>query len=1209
MKKHFLKSFALIAMLFSALTVSAGTELFNPATTTISEVFIAYPDWGPDGVSSATYDANTGVISVDIKNQLNGQWKGQVKLQHDITFAAGKKYQCSMKFRANTAVNGVTLKIDDNTGMIFENQAINIPANEDYVYTSAIVDGAAGNNKIIVFDFGWAPVSQITISNISIQEVEEQGGGESEKPEVGSIDWESIDWVEASDNKFKVYSECLTAVINVQQPGWAAERGIYVTVPAGISSCTVNGAIDGAGMVLYLSSFTAKETEVTITHGLGSCTFWVYYADGTEDSGETPSTPTEVYDVNFALTSNGASAEATSGNAAAAIDNNPGSRWESAQEDPQTWTLDLGQARIFNTLEIVWEGAYGKTFTVSVSDDKETWTPVWTVEGQQLAGFPYTQTQTIDKTTARYIQFHGTERGTGYGYSFWEFRVYLAGTSTLTSLEATPANGLAKVGEGLAINVTAKDQNGKTMANAGEVTYTITPVDAGTITDNVYTPAKIGSATIFAAIGEVKAAAFDVFAYDGENVALSTDINTSKIMAQSDFAPSGTDAWHAIDGNEGSVWQGSATNGGADDEASRTYESWFIVDFGAYYDINLVSINFEGACSQEYTVAFSADNATWSTAYEYVGNAGVYAHTKLIYGNDLQNNTKARYARFKSTKAATQWGMKMFEFKVFGTPWVAPADDVKPVMGTAELVSTTFNSAVIAVTATDNEEVGKYHVVSATPEYDKMLASTDGQITVTGLTPSTEYTLTITAIDLAGNESENAATVKVTTDKHDEAPSSLPMDPTYPDNQVKAVYSATYNADCNFGEWGSGTQYTQDTYGKKYVTIAGGYFGLIDFVLNCSNMEALHLDVWTADDMTFRVVPIHGAAEVGVTVSLKGQQWNSVDIQLSEFVGVPNWTNVYQIKIDNASNRTFWLNNIYFYTTQVPDKDEDAPTAVTATATPSYFSVTIHAQATDNSGAVVYEVKNGEDVLASRTGVSAENTDIVVSNLTPNTDYNLTLIAKDESANAAEPVSIAVKTLEAPAPAPAPTHAAEDVYAIYSDAYTSPVYFIIGGWGQATVATEGNLAAEDKAYLLQNTNYLGWEINNNQPFDVSAYNKVHLDVYALADGSLQFTPISLATPTNKENAQTLTLKEGWNQIDMDCATFEGVEFDKVIQIKFDGGGNATYFIDNVYFYKAIVETALENNTINVQTQKIIRNGQLIIIRGGVSYDLMGRIIR
>ena len=914
----------------------------------------------------------------------------------------------------------------------------------------------------------------------------------------------------------------------------------------------------------------------------------------------------EVYDVNFALASNGSSAEATSGDAAQAIDNNPGSRWESASADPQTWTLDLGQARIFNTLEIVWEGAYGKTFTVSVSDDKETWTPVWTVEGQELAGFPYTQTQKIDKTTARYIQFHGTARGTGYGYSFWEFRVYLAGTSTLTSLEAKPANGLAKVGEGLTINVTAKDQNGKPMADVGEVTYTINPAGAGTITNNVYTPARIGLASIVATIGEVSAPAFEVFAYDGENVALSSDINNSKIVAQSDFAPSGTDAWYAIDGNEGSVWQGSATNGGDGDEESRTYDSWFVVDFGAYYDINLVSIKFEGACSQEYHVDFSADNATWNVAYNHAGNAGINAHTKLIYGNDLQNNTKARYARFYSTKAATQWGMKMFEFKVFGTPWVAPADEVKPVMGTAALVSKTHNTAVIAVTATDNEEVGKYRVVSAAPAYDKMLVPTDGKITVTDLTPSTEYELTITAVDLAGNESENAVTVAVATAKYDVAPSALPVAPTYPANQVKAVYSATYEADCNFGEWNSGTQYTQETYGKKFVTVGGGYFGLVDFELNCSNMEALHLDVWTADDMTFRVVPIHGAAEVGVTVSLKGQQWNSVDIQLSEFVGVPNWTNVTQMKIDNASNRTFWLNNIYFYTTQAPDTDDEAPTAVIATATPSYFSVTIHAQATDNSGAVVYEVKNGEDVLASRTGVSAENTDIVVSNLTPNTDYNLTLVAKDESANAAKPVNIAVKTLEAPAPAPAPTHAVENVYAIYSDAYTSPVDFIIGGWEQATVATEGNLAAEDKAYLLQNTNYLGWEINNNQPIDVSAYNKFHIDIYALAEGTLQITPIS-AGP--KENAQTLTLQEGWNQFDIDCAAFTGVEFDKIIQLKFAEGGNATYFIDNVYFYKPAVGSAVENTQVEVQSQKLIRNGVLYIIRNGVTYDVMGRVVR
>ena len=143
-----------------------------------------------------------------------------------------------------------------------------------------------------------------------------------------------MDWVEASDNKYKIYSECLTQVVSVQQPGWANEKGIYVTVPAGISECSVNGAIDGAGMILYLSSFTAKETEVTITHGLGSCTFWVYYADGT--TGETPGEGGETGDLivteycyytNELLTKNGAAIALT---------------WETAENGDVVITMDNG---------------------------------------------------------------------------------------------------------------------------------------------------------------------------------------------------------------------------------------------------------------------------------------------------------------------------------------------------------------------------------------------------------------------------------------------------------------------------------------------------------------------------------------------------------------------------------------------------------------------------------------------------------------------------------------------------------------------------------------------------------------------------------------------------------------------------------------------------------------------------------------------------
>lgn len=155
-----------------------------------------------------------------------------------------------------------------------------------------------------------------------------------------------------------------------------------------------------------------------------------------------------------------------------------------------------------------------------------------------------------------------------------------------------------------------------------------------------------------------------------------------------------------------------------------------------------------------------------------------------------------------------------------------------------------------------------------------------------------------------------------------EAPDAAPAAPTSEAYQVKAVYSAKYSADCSFGYWDSGTQYAQEDYGKKFVTAASGYFGLeFSSHLDCSEMEALHLDAWIAEDASIHVVPIHGGAEVGVTVNLKGQQWNSIDIDLKKFEGVTNWSNVYQIKIDEAANLTFWLNNVYFYTTQTKTID------------------------------------------------------------------------------------------------------------------------------------------------------------------------------------------------------------------------------------------------------------------------------------------------
>ena len=193
-----------------------GTNLFNPATASILETYFA-PNWVPDGISSATYDAATGVVSVDIKSQLLGQWQGQVKIKHDILFSAEKQYTISCKFHASVAVGGVTLKLDDSEpAIVFLNQAINIPANEDFVFTSEPGNGVAGTNQILVFDFGWAGPCQITISEITIKEV----GGAVAPPTVEHPAAAPAPTHTAAQ-VFSIYSDAYTSTVGRVTGAWS----------------------------------------------------------------------------------------------------------------------------------------------------------------------------------------------------------------------------------------------------------------------------------------------------------------------------------------------------------------------------------------------------------------------------------------------------------------------------------------------------------------------------------------------------------------------------------------------------------------------------------------------------------------------------------------------------------------------------------------------------------------------------------------------------------------------------------------------------------------------------------------------------------------------------------------------------------------------------------------------------------------------------
>ena len=437
-------------------------------------------------------------------------------------------------------------------------------------------------------------------------------------------------------------------------------------------------------------------------------------------------------------------------------------------------------------------------------------------------------------------------------------------------------------------------------------------------------------------------------------------------------------------------------------------------------------------------------------------------------------------------------------------------------------------------------------------------------------------------------------------------PSAAPAVPAYKANQVKAVYSEIYNADCGFGEWNSGTQYTQDTYGKKYVTTQLGYFGITDFSYNCETMEYLHMDVWSDEDMSLRVVPIHGGDEVGVVKNITKGEWNAIDIALSEFANGTDWTNAIQIKIDQAPNRTFWLNNVYFYTTQTVADDTEAPTEVSAVLeSAGYFTANIKAQATDNSGSVIFEVLDGATLLATKNATSATEAVIEVAGLKAGTAYTLAVVAKDETGNAATAVNVAVETLAAPAPATAPTVAAEDVYAIYSDAYAenhTPFEYNQGWWANPTM-TNVVLGEQDNAIMYTSNGdpngCFGWAWGETTT-DLTGYNKLHLDIYAQESGSIM---LGITRKGSDDIIETPNITAGeWNAIDIDLTDQDLTKF---FQIGFWNFSTLKcFFVDNVYFYTN-ADTGIMDASVNAPARKVIKDGVLYIQQGEQVYTVLG----
>ena len=141
----------------------------KPAESPIVETYFATGDgWAPDTESSAIWDAEAQKVTVNIAMDKVAQWQAQVKYQA-LASEPDKFYNFSVKMKANNKVGGVTVKWDDNTGLVMEN--IDLEAGTEFVVKKEKIQSNAAGNGILVFDFGFAKAGDvIEIYDVVVEE-------------------------------------------------------------------------------------------------------------------------------------------------------------------------------------------------------------------------------------------------------------------------------------------------------------------------------------------------------------------------------------------------------------------------------------------------------------------------------------------------------------------------------------------------------------------------------------------------------------------------------------------------------------------------------------------------------------------------------------------------------------------------------------------------------------------------------------------------------------------------------------------------------------------------------------------------------------------------------------------------------------------------------------------------------------------------------
>ncbi|ADQ45030.1 coagulation factor 5/8 type domain protein [Caldicellulosiruptor kronotskyensis 2002] len=375
-----------------------------------------------------------------------------------------------------------------------------------------------------------------------------------------------------------------------------------------------------------------------------------------------------------------------------AVDGNVNTRWGSDWSDPQWISVDLGSVYSVSKVVLRWETAYGKSYKIQVSTDGMNWTDVYST----TAGDGGVDEIVFSPVNARYVRMYGTERGTGWGYSLWEFEVYggaavqdttgggnlalnkaVTASSTQAGLDvksAVDGNVNTRWGSdwsdpqwisvdlGSVYSVskvvlrweTAYGKSYKIQVSTDGMNWTdvySTTAGDGGVDEIVFSPVNARYVRMYGTERgtgwgyslwefEVYGGAAVQDTTSGGNLALNKAVTASSTQA-------GLDVKSAVDGNVNTRWGSDWSD-----------PQWISVDLGSVYSVSKVVLRWETAYGKSYKIQVSTDGMNWTDVYSTTaGDGGV---DEIVF-----SPVNARYVRMYGTERGTGWGYSLWEFEVY----------------------------------------------------------------------------------------------------------------------------------------------------------------------------------------------------------------------------------------------------------------------------------------------------------------------------------------------------------------------------------------------------------------------------------------------------------------------------------------------------------------------------------------------------------------